>query len=427
LKVSFPYPGVSSLEIPESASISWLEPRTLPEQEYRETDIIKKGLENPVGLPRIRETIKGKRKVLILVDDYTRNTPIHLILPELLKEMSAAIDKDNIKLLIASGTHRPMTQTEKIKKFGHHVMANYNVLDHKYDDPKELAQLPNTAGGTEIWVNRAVTESDYVIGIGQIVPHRVSGFSGGGKIIQPGACGAITTGQTHWLSAQFPGIEIIGKIDNPVRREIEAVAKAAGLKFIVNAVLDGKAKTAHCICGDPLEAFRLGAQKSMEIYGVPMPEPVDIVITDSYPADTNLWQAAKGVYSADLALKPDGILILVTPCPEGVCAEHSQILDIGYRPFAMVESMVKQGKIRDLTLAAHLAHVGRVVCEKAIGVLVSSCIDPQTSARLGFQWAASPQEALTFALKHKGKKARIAVIKNGGEILPVVGSTEYEP
>ena len=182
-----------------------------------------------------------------------------------------------------------------------------------------------------------------------------------------------------------------------------------------------------CICGDPLEAFRLGAQKSIEIYGVPIPEPVDIVITDSYPADTNLWQAAKGVYSADLAIKPDGILILVTPCPEGVCAEHPQILDIGYRPFAAVEAMVKQEEIQDLTLAAHLVHVGRIICEKAIGILVSSGVDPQTSERLGFHWAASPQEALAFALKHKGKKATIAVIKNGGEILPVLGSTKYEP
>jgi nickel-dependent lactate racemase len=427
LKVSFPYPGVPSLEIPRSASISWLEPRILPEQEERETDIIKKGLENPVGLPRIREMVKGKKKVLILVDDYTRNTPINIILPEVLKEMSAAgINKTNIRMLIASGTHRPMTQAEKLKKFGHRVMADYTVLDHRYNNPKELVQLKNTAGGTDIWVNRAVIESDYVIGIGQIVPHRVAGFSGGGKIIQPGACGAITTGQTHWLSAQFPGNEIIGRIDNPVRQEIEAVAKAAGLKFIANAVLDGKAKIAHFICGDPLKAFRLGARKSMEIFGVSMPEPVEIVITDSYPADLNLWQAAKGIYSADLALKPGGILILITPCPEGVCAEHPQILDIGYCSLTEMESMVKRGEIQDLTLAAHLVHVGRIVSEKAIGVIVSSGIEPQAAAKLGLHWAATPQEALTFALKRKGKRASIAVIKNGGETMPVVRSTGNE-
>jgi lactate racemase len=427
LKVSFPYPGIPSLEIPESASISWLEPRILPEQEERKADIIKKGLENPVGLPRIREMVKGKKRVLILVDDYTRNTPIHAILPEVLKEMSTAgINNTNIRLLIASGTHRPMTQAEKLKKLGHCVMADYTILDHRYDDPREMVQLHNTAGGTEVWVNRAVIESDYVIGIGQIVPHRVAGFSGGGKIIQPGVCGAVTTGQTHWLSARFPGSEIIGRIDNPVRQEIEAVAKTAGLKFIVNVVLDGKAKLAHCICGDPLEAFRLGAWKSMEIFGIPMPELVDIVITDSHPADLNLWQAAKGIYSADLALKPDGILILVTPCPEGVCAEHPQILDIGYRSFTEMESMVKRGEIQDLTLAAHLVHVGRIICEKATGVIVSSGIEPQTAAKLGLHWAASPQEALTFALKRKGKKASIAVIKNGGEIMPVIRSAGNE-
>ncbi|MCJ7616481.1 MAG: nickel-dependent lactate racemase [Desulfobacterales bacterium] len=422
MKVSFPYPGIPSLEIPRSASISLLEPKILLEQEEREVDIIKKGLENPVGLPRIREMVKGKKKILILVDDYTRNTPIHIILPEVLKEMSTAgINKTDIRVLIASGTHRPMTQEEKLKKVGHRVMADYTVLDHRYNDSRELVQLNNTAGGTKIWVNRAVIESDYVIGIGQIVPHRVAGFSGGGKIIQPGACGAITTGQTHWLSARFPGTEIIGRIDNPIRREIDAVAKAAGLKFIINVVLDGKEKMAHCICGDPIEAFRLGARKSIEIFGVLMPEPVEIVITDSYPADLNLWQAAKGIYSADLALKPGGIFILVTPCPEGVSVEHPQILDIGYHSFTEMESMVKRGEIQDLTLAAHLVHVGRTVCEKATGIIVSPGIEPRIAAKLGFHWAASPQEALTFALKLKGKKASIAVIKNGGETMPVIG------
>ena len=423
MKISFPYPEVPSLEIPEPASISWLEPRTLPEQGEKETDIIRKGLENPVGLPRIREMVKGKKKILILVDDYTRNTPVHIILPEVLKEISTAgISRTNIRLLIASGTHRPMTQEEKLKKFGHRVMADYIVLDHRYDDPENMVQLKNTVGGTEVCVNRAVIESDYVIGIGQIVPHRVAGFSGGGKIIQPGVCGAVTTGQTHWLSARFPGSEIIGRVDNPVRQEIEAVAKAAGLKFIVNAVLDGAAKLVHCICGDPIEAFRLGARKSLEIFSIPISEPFDIVITDSYPADLNLWQAAKGIYSADLALKPNGILILVTPCPEGVCAEHPQILDIGYHSFTEIESMVKRGEIQDLTLAAHLVHVGRIICEKATGVIVSTGIEPQTAAKLGLHWAASPQEALTFALKRKGKKASIAVIKNGGEIMPAIES-----
>jgi nickel-dependent lactate racemase len=422
MKITFPYPGVPSLEVPDSSVLSHLEPRVLSGQVERETEVIRNSLRNPIGLPALADLATGRKKVLILVDDYTRTTPVHLILPEVLGEMHrAGVKNKDIRILIASGTHRPMTAKEKLKRLGARIMAEYTVLDHHCDDPACLAQLPTTAQGTEIWVNRAMLESDFVLGIGHIVPHRVAGFSGGGKIVQPGACGAVTTGQTHWLSARFEGAQIMGKIDNPVRREIEEVARAAGLSFIVNAVLDGKGNLASCFCGEPVQAYRSGARRALEIFGVPMSEAADIVIADSYPSDMELWQAAKGIYAADLALKPEGVLILVTPCPEGVSVQHPGIRDIGYRPFHELEAMVGRGEIQDLTLAAHLAHVGRVIREKAIGVLVSSGIEPRTAAKIGFHWAADPREALDFALRRKGDKATIAILRNGGEIMPITG------
>lgn len=426
MKITFPYPAVPSLQIADSSLISVLEPRVGPELLGRDRDVIRKALENPIGAPRIGEMAKGKRSILILVDDYTRTTPVHLILPHVLAELrSFGVAEKSIRILIASGTHRPMTEEEKRKRFGADVVQEYVLLDHCHDDPSQLMQLPNTEHGTEVWVNKAVTESDFVLGIGHIVPHRVAGFSGGGKIVQPGVCGPVTTGQTHWLSARFEGIQIMGRMENPVRSEIDNVAKVAGLAYIVNAVLDGKGKLASLVCGDPVEAFRPGARAALEIFAVPLPEPADIVIADSFPADMELWQAAKGIYASDLALKSGGILILVSPCPEGVSAEFPAISRIGYRPFHEVESMVSSGELRDLTLAAHLVHVGRVIREKATGILVSSGIDAGTTARLGLRFAKTPQEALDFALSVKGKKATIAVLRNGGEIMPILENAPH--
>ena len=96
-----------------------------------------------------------------------------------------------------------------------------------------------------------VEEVDLIIGIGQIVPHRVTGFSGGGNIVQPGICGEETTGKTHWLSAQFKGREILGKIENPVKQEIERVAEKVGLEWIINTVQDGSGRLVEVVAGDP--------------------------------------------------------------------------------------------------------------------------------------------------------------------------------
>jgi nickel-dependent lactate racemase len=136
--------------------------------------------------------------------------------------------------------------------------------------------------------------------------------------------------------------------------------------------------------GSPVKTFEEGCKSALDIYGVPLSTKGDIVIVDSFPADIELWQAAKGIFSGDLALKPDGVLILLSPCTEGVSAEYPNIIDIGYRLFHEIEDMVENGKLIDLTLAAHLVHVGRVIQGKRTGILVSRGIPKNIAEKLGF-------------------------------------------
>lgn len=365
--------------------------------------------------------VKKGQKILIIVDDYTRTTPTNIILPILMEKLFlAGIPRKDIKLLIAYGTHRKMSYEEKKKKYSKDIIDNYEVLDHNWRDDKNLLKIGTTEQGTEIWVNNKVLEADFIIGVGQIVPHRIAGFSGGSKIIQPGVCSPITTGQTHWLSAKYDGSEIMGKIDNPIRKEINKIGKSVGLKFIINTICDGSGNVFKCVCGDPVKAFEKGCKSALDIYGVPLNTKGDIVIVDSFPADIELWQAAKGIFSGDLALKPDGVLILVSPCTEGVSVEHPNIIDIGYRPFSEIKDMVENRKLINLTLAAHLAHVGRVIRGKRTGILVSPGIPKNIAEKLGFYYAETVQDALELALKIKGNKAKVVVIKNGGSLMPII-------
>ena len=421
MNIIFPYKEFAPVEVPDESLIAVLTPKMQRERSLPDAELIRDGLRQPIGCPPLKELVRNGQQILVLVDDYTRNTPTHLILPSLMEELGdAGIAAKDIRLLVASGTHRAMTREEKIQKYGRRIVEQYEVLDHLWDSPDQLTQLPTTEQGTEIWVNTQLLAADFVIGIGHIVPHRIPGFSGGTKIVQPGVCGAVTTGQTHWLSACYDGAEILGKRDNPIRREMDEVGIRAGLKFIINPVQDGAGNLVKCFCGDPVQAFRAGCELARDIYGAPLTEPADIVIAESFPADVDLWQAAKGVFSADIALKTGGVLILVTPCPEGVSEEHPEIVDIGYQSVATIEAMVQRGEIEDLTLAAHIAHIGRVICDKGTGILVSTGIDRHTAGKLGFQWAETAQAALKLAFELQGADARIAVLKNGGEVMPVL-------
>jgi len=386
IKIDFPnYSDISSASIPKKLLIDILQPRIKSHPETTNNKIIKLGLEQPINSSGLKDLIKKGQKILIIVDDYTRTTPTNLILPILMEKLHlVGISRKDIKLLVASGTHRKMSQEEKKKKYGKDIVNNYEILDHNCHDDKSLVKLDTTKQGTEIWINREVLKADFVIGIGQIVPHRVAGFSGGSKIIQPGVCGPITTGQTHWLSAKYKGSEIMGKINNPIREEINEIGETVSLKFIINTICDGSGNVFKCVCGEPVKTFEEGCKSALDIYGVPLTAKGDIVIVDSFPADIELWQAAKGIFSGDLALKPDGVLILLSPCTEGVSAEYPNIIDIGYRLFHEIEDMVENGKLIDLTLAAHLVHVGRVIQGKRTGILVSTGIPKNIAEKLGF-------------------------------------------
>jgi len=409
-----------SIDVPDQNLLGIFSPLTVRVEKIEEK-IIDEAFSRPIGSDPLSEILKRCKDVLIVIDDYTRTTPVQKILPRLLKELErGGIKPSRIRILIALGTHRPMTEEEIIKKFGEDISKRYPILNHPWWDPSQLINLGETERGTPVLVNRMVEGVDFIVGIGQIVPHRVSGFSGGGNIIQPGICGEETTGKTHWLSAQFKGREILGKIENPVKEEIERVAKKVGLKWTINTIQDGSGRLIEVVAGDPAQAYRTGAKRSFEVYQSQLPQEADIVIADSHPYDSDLWVTAKGIYAAELAVKQGGVVILITLCPEGVSPSHPEVLELGYQTFEEVDQKVRQGVIKKLTVAAHLVHVGRVIKERARGIMVCPGISKEEKERLGFLHAGNPQEALDIAFSLMGGDAKVAVLRRGGEILPVI-------
>jgi nickel-dependent lactate racemase len=192
------------------------------------------------------------------------------------------------------------------------------------------------------------------------------------------------------------------------------------LEWIINTIQDGTGRLVGVVAGDPVHAYREGAAKSREVYQSLLLEEADIVIADSHPYDSELWLAAKGIYAAELAVRKGGIVILVTSCPEGISVSHPEVLELGYQTFEEVDQKVRRGAIKKLTVAAHLVHVGRVIKERAKGILVSPGISKEEAERLGFIYARDPQEAFDIAFSHLSWDAKVAVLQRGGEILPVI-------
>ena len=381
---------------------------------------LKAALKNPIASPPLQELAKGAKRVAILVDDNTRPTPQHLIVPSILDELNeAGVPDEDVEVVIALGTHRKLTEAEIEEKLGGTVTRRLRVYNFDCHDGDDLCNVGRTASGIEVVVSKRVHSADFIIGIGNIVPHCYSGWSGGGKIVQPGVCGVETIEATHIASGKIKPISsIVGSLDNPVRRMIDEIALKAGLRFIVNTVLNEDDEVADFFVGHPMEAFHRGVELAKEVYCPEIPTLADIVVISSYPADIDYWQASKPADYACLGVREGGTIILVTPSPEGVASVHPELRELGRLSYEEVVTAYEGGKIQDRIAAAALM-LHTQIKEHADVICVSQGMTEDDKWSLGFIHAEIVQEALEMAFSTKGRGARVGVMKCG-DIMPVL-------
>ena len=331
----------------------------------------------------------------------------------------AGVKKDNVRFLMALGTHRDMHREELIAKLGQDIVDNHEILNHHSYDDDALVEVETTVSGTPVWVNKELKNADLIIGLGGIVPHPAAGFSGGGKIVAPGVCSTLTTGQFHWQSVSYPQKTILGQRDNPIREMIDDIAQRAGLDLIVNILQDRSGRIIKVVVGDFIEAHRAGCVYAREVFGVKVPSDMDIVIADSYPADIEMWQAVKGLCALEVMVPDDAVLIYASPCPEGMSVMHPEMSQYGFQTYDDAKALLESGKV-NMVIAHQMVQVGRLL-ERTRCFLISRGIkDREEIERVGFQYAASAEEALKRAFEIKGDTARVVVLRHAAEGIPLV-------
>ncbi len=407
-----------TVSIPAANLLGVFSPKDVPPVADVKAEVLR-AVNAPIGTKPLRELAKGAKRVVIVADDNTRLTPTDKIIPILLDELNAAgVVDGQVTVIIALGTHRFMTAEEILAKFGPEVVRRVRVVNHDYKNPAELVELGTTANGTFVAVNREAYEADFKLGVGSIVPHHIPGFAGGAKIVQPGISGERTTAETHLLSVRAPR-SYLGVTDNPVRRELNEIARAIGLNTIFNTVLNRHGEVVGAFFGDVVAAFDKGVEMSRAVYAVEVPEEADIVVASSHPCDLEFWQAHKTLYPSDLAVKAGGIIILVTPCYEGVAVTHGDMLDYTAKSSCAIRDMVSCKRLDD-EVAAALAIAWAQVKERETVYIVSGGIADEEAKKLGFTPFATVQAALDAALAAKGPEAKVTVLTHAPDMLPVV-------
>jgi len=377
---------------------------------------VKRALANPIGTKPLNELVKQGNKVAILADDITRLTPTKEIIPRVLNALNegGVPDKD-ITLVIALGTHRPMTTEESLQKYGQEVMGRIRIVNPNYLDKNSLKHYGVTRRGTDIWVNREVVEADVRIGIGNIVPHHPTGWSGGAKILLPGVAGEQTTGQFHLLGATE---QLLGQIETPCREEMEDFARATGFDFIINTILDRDGKLVRIVAGHIIDAHREGVKWGRCVFGAPFKEKSDITLSSTYPVDFDLFQADKGMFSAAISTKAGGEIILLSPCYEGVSPTHPEVNELAHLSddelFRLAREEFDQHDPLSIAEVLYFNSAKRMFKV----TLVSDGITKETAQKLGFNHV-EPANLQAYLDSKVKEGVSLGIVHNSAETLPI--------
>jgi nickel-dependent lactate racemase len=288
------------------------------------TAAVREAVRTPVGTPPLRALARAGQRVCIVVTDNTRACPDHALVPPILDELAAAgVRADDITILVACGLHRATTPAEKIEKLGAAVVEHYRVIDHDALDVANLVDLGVYAAGIPGVVNRLVIESDLVIATGVVEPHQYAGYSGGGKTVAVGCGGEASIGVSHGVTLlDDPGTRLGNLAGNQFHEAAFAIGEQAGLRFIVNVVLNDEGQVVAVRAGATRPAYEELVALARQIYEAPVDREFDVVVAGvGYPKDVNLYQASRAAsyifFAPRPVVRPGGTIIVPAACPEG--------------------------------------------------------------------------------------------------------------
>jgi nickel-dependent lactate racemase len=353
-----------------------------------ETVVGKGSAKSSLSIPDLREIVEealgdvrpGER-VLAIIPDRTRDDNTDLLFP-MAAQFLARRNVAQFDALVAQGTHGPMTEAQKLAKIGSgsaELPGLGQIFDHRWDNPDELvtlgrlssAQVNKLSGGlidepVDVRLNALLAPGlyDTVLVFGATMPHEVAGFAGGAKYFFPGVAGPELTHITHWLGALATIEQVIGRVETPTRRMIEAAAAFVPAEVIsftsVNTRDANGLKTHALFAGEINETLRCAAAVSAEVhikYTGRRYARVLALLDEHYD---ELWVGGKASYKLGSVIEEGGELIIYAPHLNNISATHGSLIEkYGYAPLETVREMVEYSdELRaNLCVAAHLAHV----------------------------------------------------------------------
>lgn len=452
MNVELPYGGTTiTASLPDGARRLSSLPEATPAPLSDLDAAVRAALAAPLGLPRLRDLARPGGGVTIAFDDHTTGSfgPIRPVaIRAVLDELAAAgVSRSQVALVCANALHRMCRPAELVRLLDDDLVREFGprLACHDAEDPEQIADLGATGGhGYPVQVSRRVTDSDLTV---YVNTNYIRGFTGGWKSV----CVGLSTWKSIRVTHDPDGMSM--SLD---RNRMHAVLDEMGHHlearlgrriFKIDTVLADPFRAAHVFAGAVDETRR--AALAVQTRRFPprrgaAPAPVDILVygvPDSSPYA--IWASVNPILTLiSMGLGYLGGMIEAAGAPGCTVIMAAAVRDawdrVHHPSYVDVWERVLTGTRDPYEITAHfedefsrhpgyieayrhrfafhpihgilathplkrLRHVGRVI--------VAGAVDPHVPRHLGFEVAATVEEAVARAQAIHGPGATIGVVE----------------
>jgi lactate racemase len=300
--------GKLPIQLPDDLQVTVLRKQPMPVL-ADPSAAVRKALLEPVGTAPLEKLARAARSAAIAICDITRPVPNHLLLRPLIETLlHAGIPAQAIRVLVATGLHRPNLEGELDELIGDPwVLHNVRVENHYATRDEDHVLLGNTSTrGTVVRLDRRFVEADLRIAAGLVEPHFMAGYSGGRKVIAPGLAHAETITTLH--SARFmadPKAANCNFEGNPLHEEQLEIVRMLGGTLAIN-VVDEERSLSFVNFGEIVASHAEAVTFVRDYAEVSAGRRFKTVVTSAagYPLDKTYYQTVKGMVSPIDILAP---------------------------------------------------------------------------------------------------------------------------
>jgi hypothetical protein len=414
---------------------------------------VRSALREPLDTAPLADLARGARAVTVAFDDPT--VPCYaplwpVAVPLVLEELErGGVGRDRVTLMCANALHRQFTVDELGRLIGADLVREFAAAGrlrcHDAEDPDALDHLGDTDLGEPVDVSRAVTEADLTV---YVNASTTRGFSGGWKSVCVGLS-SYRSIRTHH-SPDTMSMSVDGNRMHEALDRMGAVVEqrlARERIFKVETLLANPLEV-HRVLGGSVGATRAEVLRVTREHQPPrrdlLPERTDVVL---YGVPDWSPYAAYSFTNPLLTLVSTGLgylggmiealgapgctVVLATPCPDRWDDEHhpsyrevwERVLpatrdpweareryepelaarqdlidryrtDFGFHPTHPIMAMYPLKRLR---------HAGRVI--------VAGAEDPGVVRHVGFEPAATVEDALAMAAEVHGPNPSVALVR----------------